>query len=98
MDRGTARLMRAQADSDVDVSSAPPRCRIGRCLDQEGEQVQTRNTLWTIMLVAIRLFAILVAAFWYSARAWTSLSGSPMPAVGYVTLTLGVVFSLVFGF
>jgi hypothetical protein len=50
------------------------------------------------MLVAVPLFAILAAAFWYAVRAWTSLSGPPMPATGYVALTLGVVFSLVVGF
>jgi hypothetical protein len=50
-----------------------------------------------VMLVAV-LFAILAAAVWFAAWAWTSLSGPPMPATGYVALTLGVVFSLVVGF
>jgi hypothetical protein len=57
-----------------------------------------RGTLGTVILVAVPLFAILGAAFWYAAWAWTSLSGPPMPATGYVALTLGVVFSLVVGF
>jgi hypothetical protein len=56
-----------------------------------------RGTFGTVMLVAV-LFVILAAAFWYAARAWTSLSGAPMPATGYVALILGVVFSLIVGF
>ena len=44
------------------------------------------------------LFAILVAALWFAARAWTAVQGPPMPAVGYVAMTLGVIFSLVVGF
>jgi hypothetical protein len=43
------------------------------------------------------LFAILIAAGWYAAGAWNAVSGPPMPATGYVAMTLGVVFSLVVG-
>jgi hypothetical protein len=43
------------------------------------------------------LFAILAAAIWFAAGAWISVSGPPMPAAGYVAMTLGVVFSLVVG-
>ncbi len=43
------------------------------------------------------LFAILIAAGWYAAHAWSSVSGPPMPTSGYVAMTLGVVFSLVVG-
>jgi hypothetical protein len=56
-----------------------------------------RGTFGLVMLVAV-LFVILAATFWYAAKAWTSLSGPPMPATGYVALILGVVFSLVVGF
>jgi hypothetical protein len=56
-----------------------------------------RGRLRSIVLVALPLFAILAAAFWYAASAWLSLSGPPMPATGYVALTLGVVFSLLVG-
>lgn len=49
------------------------------------------------MLVAVPLFAILAAAFWYAASAWLSLSGPPMPTTGYVALALGLVFSLLVG-
>jgi hypothetical protein len=44
------------------------------------------------------LFAILAAALWFAARAWTAVEGPPMPAVGYVAMTLGVIFSLLVGF
>ncbi|MGA2895405.1 MAG: hypothetical protein ABSE22_21290 [Xanthobacteraceae bacterium] len=43
------------------------------------------------------LFAILAASLWYAARAWTAIAGPPMPLDGYVSMTLGVVFSLVVG-
>jgi hypothetical protein len=49
----------------------------------------------TVMLAA--LLAILVAAAWFAARAWIAVSGPPMPAAGYVAMTLGIVFSLVVG-
>jgi hypothetical protein len=49
----------------------------------------------TVMLIA--LFAILTAAGWYASRAWTALSGPPMPPAGYAAMILGIVFSLVVG-
>jgi hypothetical protein len=61
---------------------AKPRVRLG--------------TLGTIALV-VPLFGILAAAGWFAARAWISLQGPPMPASGYLAMTLGVVFSLVVG-
>jgi hypothetical protein len=61
---------------------AKPRVRLG--------------TLGTIALV-VPLFGILAAAGWFAARAWISLQGPPMPASGYLAMTLGVVFSVVVG-
>jgi hypothetical protein len=62
------------------------------------EQQQARRvTLRSAFLVAVPLFAILAAAFWYAASAWLSLSGPPMPTTGYVALALGLVFSLLVG-
>jgi hypothetical protein len=56
------------------------------------------SAAWAKMaLVVVPLFAILAAAGWYAARAWVSVSGPPMPATGYVAMTLGVVFSVVVG-
>lgn len=54
------------------------------------------NRAGTIVLI-LMLIAILAAAGWYAASAWVSVSGPPMPATGYIAMTLGVVFSLVVG-
>lgn len=55
-----------------------------------------RDILAKAALVA-PLLAILVAAFWFAARAWTALNGPPMPGFGYLALGLGTLFSLVVG-
>ena len=52
--------------------------------------------LGTIALVAA-LIVILAAALWFAANAFT-ISGPPMPTVGYVAMGLGIVFSLVIGY
>ena len=49
------------------------------------------------VFVAVLLLVMLAVAGWYASRAWTALSGPPMPATGYVAMTLGIVFSLVVG-
>jgi hypothetical protein len=51
----------------------------------------------TILLVVV-LFGILAGASWYAAQAWMSVDGPPMPASGYIFMTLGVVLSLLVGF
>jgi hypothetical protein len=43
------------------------------------------------------LIAILAAALWYAASAWVAISGPPMPAVGYIAMTFGIVISLIVG-
>jgi hypothetical protein len=50
----------------------------------------------TIAMVAA-LIAILAAALWFAASAFTTVSGPPMPAVGYAAMTLGIVLSLLVG-
>jgi hypothetical protein len=50
-----------------------------------------------IAAMLVVLFAILVAAGWFASRAWTAVSGPPMPAAGYAAMILGIVFSLVVG-
>jgi hypothetical protein len=55
------------------------------------------GTFGKIALVAAPLLVMLVAATWYATQAWTALSGPPMPATGYVAMTVGIVFSLVVG-
>jgi hypothetical protein len=50
-----------------------------------------------MIAVIVPLFAILGAAAWFASRAWTAISGPPMPAAGYVAMTLGIIFSVVIG-
>ncbi len=54
------------------------------------------NVLATIAFV-VPLLAILAAALWFAAGAWTAVSGPPMPAGGYIAMILGIVFSLIIG-
>jgi hypothetical protein len=58
--------------------------------------MQMRSILGTMALV-VPLLAILVAAGWFAASAWVSVQGPPMPAIGYLAMALGVVFSLIVG-
>jgi hypothetical protein len=50
-----------------------------------------------MIAVIVPLFAILGAAAWFASRAWTAVSGPPMPGAGYIAMTLGIVFSVVIG-
>ncbi|MGA2943410.1 MAG: hypothetical protein ABSE50_15370 [Xanthobacteraceae bacterium] len=50
-----------------------------------------------VVVMLFMLFAILVAAGWFASRAWTEISGPPMPVAGYAAMILGIVFSLVVG-
>ena len=52
--------------------------------------------LGTIALVVV-LLGLLIAATLFAVRSWTSVEGPPMPEVGYVAMTIGVVFSLIIG-
>lgn len=56
-----------------------------------------RWSFGTIVLVVV-LFGILIGASWYAAYAWMSVDGPPMPASGYIFMTLGVALSLLVGF
>jgi hypothetical protein len=47
--------------------------------------------------LVVPLAAILGAALWFAARAWLSVEGPPMPAIGYLAMGLGVLFSVVIG-
>jgi branched-subunit amino acid ABC-type transport system permease component len=51
----------------------------------------------TIALVIV-LLGLLIAAAAFAVRSWTSIEGPPLPEVGYVAMTIGVVFSLIIGF
>jgi hypothetical protein len=54
------------------------------------------SRLGTVALAAV-LLGLLGASVWFAAHSWTSVDGPPMPASGYVAMTLGVVFSVVIG-
>ncbi len=54
------------------------------------------TNIGTVAMLAV-LFVILAAAAWFASRAWTSVSGPPMPTAGYAAMILGIVFSLVVG-
>jgi hypothetical protein len=49
---------------------------------------------WAIILP---LVAFLGAAMWFAFHVWTTDAGPPMPASGYVAMTIGILFSLVVG-
>jgi hypothetical protein len=50
-----------------------------------------------MIALVVPLVAILAAAGWYAAGAWISVQGPPMPAIGYIAMILGAVFSLIVG-
>jgi len=57
----------------------------------------TRRRNLGLAALLVPLFAILVAAFWFASRAFTAVDGPPMPEIGYVAMTLGIIFSLIIG-
>jgi hypothetical protein len=66
-------------------------------MDHAGPPTPKRTSrLGTIALVVV-LLGLLVAATLYAIRGWTSIEGPPMPEVGYVAMTIGVVLSLLVG-
>jgi formate hydrogenlyase subunit 3/multisubunit Na+/H+ antiporter MnhD subunit len=54
------------------------------------------SALGTAALVVV-LLGLLVAAALFAVRSSTSVEGPPMPEVGYVAMSIGVVFSLLIG-
>jgi hypothetical protein len=52
--------------------------------------------LGTIALIVV-LLGLLIAATLFAVRSWTSIEGPPMPQVGYIAMTIGVIFSLLIG-
>jgi len=65
-------------------------------MDNSGAPTPKKNVVGTIALVFV-LLGLLVAATIFAARSWTAIEGPPMPGVGYVAMTIGVVFSLLIG-
>jgi uncharacterized membrane protein len=54
------------------------------------------SVVGTIALVVV-LLGLLIAASLFAVRSWTAVEGPPMPGVGYVAMTIGVVLSLAIG-
>ena len=66
-------------------------------MDDPGAPAPKRKSgLGTVALVVV-LLGLLIAACWFAVRGWTAIEGPPMPEVGYVAMTIGVVFSLLLG-
>ena len=55
-----------------------------------------KNALGTIALVFV-LLGLLIATTVFAVRSFTSVEGPPMPGVGYVAMTIGIVLSLLVG-
>jgi hypothetical protein len=72
----------------------------GLAVPREATYVSEMPKLSTLGIVAlvVALLVILLAAGWFAAHAWISVEGPPMPANGYIAMTLGIVFSLIIGF
>jgi hypothetical protein len=49
------------------------------------------------LAVIIPLLAMLALSIWYAAQAWVSLEGPEMPAIIYLAMGLGILFSIVIG-
>jgi len=62
-------------------------------MDDRGAPKPKTSVIGTIALVIM-----LIAAAAFAVRSWTSIEGPPLPEVGYVAMTIGVVFSLMIGF
>jgi hypothetical protein len=54
------------------------------------------SKIGTVAIAAV-LLGLLAASVWFAAHSWTSVEGPPMPASGYIAMTLGVVFSILIG-
>ncbi|MGB3746349.1 MAG: hypothetical protein WBD11_17755 [Xanthobacteraceae bacterium] len=66
-------------------------------MDRPGAPTDKKTTTLGTIALVVTLLGLLVAASWFAARSWTSIEGPPMPEVGYVAMTIGVVFSLLIG-
>jgi formate hydrogenlyase subunit 3/multisubunit Na+/H+ antiporter MnhD subunit len=65
-------------------------------MDDPGAPRPKKNVLGTIALVFV-LLGLLIAATVFAVRSFTSVEGPPMPGVGYVAMTIGIVLSLLVG-
>ena len=65
-------------------------------MDDPGAPRPKKNVLGTIALVVV-LLGLLIAAMALAVRSFTSVEGPPMPRIGYVAMTIGIVLSLLVG-
>jgi hypothetical protein len=49
------------------------------------------------LALILPLLALLAGSVWFAYGIWSADEGPPMPATGYVAMTLGILFSLVVG-
>jgi formate hydrogenlyase subunit 3/multisubunit Na+/H+ antiporter MnhD subunit len=66
-------------------------------MDGPGAPKPKKTSVFGTIALVVALLGLLIAAIAFAARSWTSLEGPPMPSVGYVAMTLGVIFSLLIG-
>jgi hypothetical protein len=66
-------------------------------MDSSGAPTRKKTTTIGTIALVVALLGLLVAALWFAVRSWTAIEGPPMPEVGYVAMTIGVVFSLLIG-
>ena len=48
-------------------------------------------------LILAPLVALLAIAVWFAIYAWNAIEGPPIPAGGYITMGLGIIFSIIVG-
>jgi formate hydrogenlyase subunit 3/multisubunit Na+/H+ antiporter MnhD subunit len=65
-------------------------------MDDPGALRPKKNLLGTIALVTV-LLGLLIAVTFFAVRSFTSVEGPPMPRIGYVAMTIGIVLSLLVG-
>jgi protein-S-isoprenylcysteine O-methyltransferase Ste14 len=66
-------------------------------MDDPGEPRPNKTSALGTAALVVVLLGLLVAATSFAVRSWTSIEGPPMPQVGYVAMTIGVVLSLLIG-
>jgi hypothetical protein len=49
------------------------------------------------LVVIVPLIALLAMALWFAIYSWNAIEGPPIPAGGYLSMWLGIVFSIVVG-
>ena len=66
-------------------------------MDNSGAPPPKKSSVVGTVALVVVLLGLLIAATIFAARSWTAVEGPPMPGVGYVAMTIGVVFSLLIG-